>query len=377
MVRGRWIGRAGLGPVLAGIMAQAAPASGADRLVLFGTRADAIVAARLDESTGRLTPLGLVARLTRPTWLLASPHAPVVYVVNDDKERSSVRSFSVAAADGALSELSRAEPGGTGPTFLADDPISHTLFVANYDDGRVGALPIVPGGLLEPPASVQADAGTGPSPRQKGPPAHSVALSPDGRFLLVADLGADRLFVYPFDRATRRLDLAVAAVPLPAGTGPRHLAFHPNGQLLFLVSELAGTVTPFRWEAGSHALTPLPAVSAYPADYTGTRSAAELALSQDGSRLYVSTRGDNSIVLFRVDPGTGALTFWQRVPSGGEGPWSFGFAPDGHWLLVANSLSNDVTVLPVDRASGMLGAPVSRLGVTQPSSVAFPLSPPR
>jgi len=246
------------------------------------------------------------------------------------------------------------------------------LFVANYDDGRVSALPIAKGGLLGPPASGQADQGSGPSPRQQGPHAHSVALAPGGRFLVAADFGADRLFVYPFDPATRRLGAVTATVTLPAGSGPRHLVVHPNGRFLFLVSELAGTVTPLRWNAATHDLTALRPVSAYPDDHRGPASAAEIALSGDGTRLYASTRGDNNIVLFAVDPGTGALSFRQRIASGGEGPWSFAFAPGDRWLLVANSLSNDVAVLPVDPRSGLLGAPVSHLPVPQPSSVAFP-----
>jgi 6-phosphogluconolactonase len=345
-------------------------AAASDPLVLFGTREDAIMTARLDAATGRLTALGTGAELKRPTWILASPHAPVVYAVNDDKQRSTVRSFSVDP-QGRLSELSRVDPGGTGPTFLADDPASHTLFVANYDDGRVSALPIAKGGLLGPPTSGQADRGSGPSPRQQGPHAHSVALAPGGRFLIAADFGADRLFVYPFDPATRHLGAAIATVALPAGSGPRHLVAHPGGRFLFLVSELAGTVTPLRWNATTHDLTTLQPVSVYPDDHAGPASAAEIALSNDGTRLYVSTRGDDNIVLFAVDPGTGALSFRQRTASGGNGPWSFAFAPDNRWLLVANSLSNEVAVLPVDPTDGLLGAPVSRLSVPSPSSIAF------
>jgi 6-phosphogluconolactonase len=226
------------------------------RLVYFGSQANeagqGVFAARLDVNTGKLTSVGLAAELTRPTWIVAHPSRPALYAVsetgNDGKTQGKVHALKVDPKTGLLSLVSTVDSGGGGPTHMALD--AHGLLVAHYGTGHVAALPVRVDGGVEPPASVQLDQGSGPSPRQKGPHAHSVALDPSGRFVLTADLGADRVFVYPYDRKARQLGAAAAtSVSVPPGTGPRHMVFHPNGRLVFLISELIPEVRAYRWDA--------------------------------------------------------------------------------------------------------------------------------
>ena len=364
------------------LMASAAalPARAADPLVYVGTQGSGpgqgIFAARIDPRSGHLTPVGLAAEIARPTWQVLSADHHILYSVsetgNDGKSQATVHALAIDPATGLLHERDAVASGGGGATHLALDPRSETLFVANYGTGTVAALPIAADGSLDTAASVQQDRGSGPTPRQTGPHAHSVMLDPSGHFLIVADLGADRVFVYHFDPATRVLTPATPPfVAAAAGSGPRHTVFHPNGKLAFINSELTGEITAYRWDARHAALTPIKTVSTFAPGFDGKRSAAELALSKDGRFLYVSNRNEGSLVAYRVDAASGDLSEVQRLPAGSAIPWSFSIAPDGHWLLVANQVANNVTVFRLDPTSGRLTATGESLSVPSPVSVSI------
>ncbi len=350
------------------------------QIVYFGTHGggpgQGIWAARFDPATGQLQPLGLAAEIDRPTWQVADPDKPVLYSVsetgNDGKTEAGVYSLAIDRVTGKLTLINRVGSGGGGATHLALDPHSHTLFVANFGTGTVAAVPIGADGTLAPVASRQQDVGTGPSPRQKSPHAHAVAIAPGGHFLLAADLGADRIFVYHFDPVTRMLTPATKPFEVaPPGSGPRHIAFAPSGRVVYIDSELTGQVTAYGWDATEGHMHAIQTVSAFPADYAGELSAAELALSRDGRFLYVSTRNNDSLVVYAVSPDSGLLNQVQQVGAGGKTPWSFSLSPDGHWLLVANEASSLITEFRVDPRSGKLATTDRTLAIPKPVSVVF------
>jgi 6-phosphogluconolactonase len=356
-------------------------ASPAETLVYIGTQAaepgQGVFAARLDSRTGRLSPLGLAAELQRPTWLVARPDLPVLYAVsevgNDGKSQGSVHTLRADPATGRLTVAGTTPSGGGGPTHLALDTASKTLLVANYGTGQVAALPVLPDGTLGPAASVQSDEGSGPNPRQKGPHAHGVVLDPSRRFALVADLGADRVFVYRYDRASRQLSPAATPVEaLPPGTGPRHLAFHPNGRLVFLISELIPELRTYRWDARRGRLVLVQTLSLV-GDPTkaGLAKGGELAVGRDGRFVYVSVRGEDALAVFAVERRTGRLSEIQRLPAGGQAPWSFAINPSGRWMLVANQGSGAVVVFARDPASGRLSPTSESMAVAKPTSIAY------
>lgn len=350
----------------------------AGTLVYVGTQGaeagQGVVAARLDPRTGRLTPLGLAAETVRPTWLVARPDKPVLYAVseigNDGKSQGEVRTFRADRATGKLTLAGVAASGGGGPTHLALDLPSATVLAANFGTGQVAALPILSDDTLGPVASVVADQGSGPAPRQKGPHAHGVVLDPSRRFALVADFGADRLFVYRFDKATRALSPAEpAAQVLPPGTGPRRPAFHPSGRFVFVVSELIPEVRVYGWDAGR--LTLLQTLPAATPDKAATARGAEIVASPDGRFVHASVRGEDVIVTYAVDRRTGRLTEVQRVASGGQSPWSFALDPSGRWMVVAHQVSGTVTVLRRDPKTGKLALTDQSLTVAKPTGIAF------
>jgi 6-phosphogluconolactonase len=331
----------------------------------------------LNIRTGHLSAPSLSAELARATWLVTHPSLPVIYSVAETAggttADSSIYSFAIDRASGALKEINAVDAGGRDSTHLDLDPVTRTLFAANHASGNVTALPLQSDGSLGSVVSDQRDYGTGPHRRQKSPAAHGVAVDPGHRYVLVADFGADRVFVYGFDGVSRTLSPApIPFEAMPPGSGPRHLLFHPNGRILYINYELTGEVRSYRWNRHSGRLELLQSLSPYPADYGGERSAAEIAISRNGQFLYLSLRGDqNVIVAYSIGKASGELTEMQRISSQGKAPWSFGIDPSGHWMLVTNEASNSVAVLRVDPVTGKLAATGESSSVPSPVTVAF------
>jgi 6-phosphogluconolactonase len=258
------------------------------------------------------------------------------------------------------------------------DRTGRAALVANYAGGSVALLAIQPDGALAPAAHVVQHQGTGPNAdRQAAPHAHCILPDPSNRFALAADLGADRVFAY-------RLDLGGNSLPhveggdavMRPGAGPRHLAFHPTLPLVFVANELDSTVATLRFDAGRGALSLLDAQSTVPAGWTGGRGGgtnypADIHVAPSGRTLYVSNRGHNSIAVFSVAAGTGALTLDQAVATEGDWPRNFSLHPTGRWLLVANQRSDSVVVFGRDPENGRLTPSGQRIGIPSPVCLRF------
>lgn len=348
-------------------------------LVYIGTQVvegQGIFAADLDESSGDIVSLGAVAEVERPTWVLTDPVRPVLYAVsevgNAGDRIADVLSFSVRKDDGSLAPLSRTSSCGGGATHLALHPAGSRLFVANFGRGEVATLPVAEDGSLGTALSVQTTYGSGPHRRQSGPHAHGVTLDPSGRFLLVPDMGADRVFVYRYDDATGALSPAdVPYAQLPAGSGPRFLLFSPNGDFAFLLTELSAEIFVFHWYRDSGRLDDVGSVALDNEDILGDRSAAAFTLSQDGRFLYVSNRRTAMLHAFAVDYRTGGISVVQTITAGGTRPWSAELCPGGRWMVVANQAANNVRVFAVAPETGWLSAVAGGIEVPMPTSLAF------
>ena len=328
-------------PLLTATAAQAHPRN---ELFYVGSWNGAqLTAAWFDAARGTVTAIGPVADVVS-NWATAHPERPVLYVAGGE-DGGIVRTFAVDRSSGALTAAGvvHTDVGGTaggGLSCLGVDRPSNTLLVANFEAGLAAALPIAADGTLGPTPSVVADTGSGPNPRQLGPHVHDVTVDPSGRFALVADFGAARVFVRRFDRTTRTL--SADGVPGPGqyatapGSGPRRVLFHPGGRTAYLLTELTAELHTLHWDARTALLTQRQTLSIDPSDFTGTRSGAELALSGDGRFLYASSRGTDTLSVYSTAPGTGLLSLVQRTPCGGVKPWSFTLHPGGRWLSVAN-----------------------------------------
>ena len=350
----------------------------ATELVYVGTQGHKVHALRFDPASGALTAIGVAAQGPRTTWAVAHPHLPILYAIDDDSAREgSVIAYRVDRTSGQLARIGAAPTGGKGTTYLWLDAPSMTLLAANFGSGSVSSIALGEDGRPGALVSTVSETGSGPHRRQASAHAHSVAIDPSGRYALVPDLGADRVFVYGFERATRVLapaddgaagPRAFAAAP---GSGPRHLAFGADGRFVYLLDELSAQLMTLRWDAGAGHLSLVQSVSIDSPEFKGTPSGAEVASSVDGRMVYVANRGENSLLVYRVNPDSGEPVLVQRIASGGEAPWSFALHPSGRWMLVANQRSGRVNVFAIAPGSGLLADTGHSVGVATAVSLTF------
>lgn len=339
-----------------------APAAGAVR-VYVGTYTDTdskgIYRLRLDLATGALSAEGEPTPAKQPSWLSLSPDGTHLYSVVETGDgpadpSGGVSAFAVEAATGALKFLNTQPSGGPAPCHLALDAQGRHVMVANYWGGNVSVFPVAKDGSLEAASAFVQHA----QPRDKadkdaGPHAHSVDLDAANRHLIVADLGLDSVFSYPFDAAKGTLGTA-STLALAKGAGPRHVAFHPDGRHAYVISELDSTITALDYDTASGALKATQTVSALPADFKGKSYTAEVAVSPDGRFLYGSNRGHDSLAIFAIDKATGKLTLVGHQPSLGKHPRHFAIDPTGAYLLAANRDSDNVVVFRIAQDTGRL-----------------------
>ncbi|RVU03227.1 lactonase family protein [Novosphingobium umbonatum] len=347
-------------------------------LVYIGTQADAIWLARLDRRQGRLSIVGQAAPVARPTWLTVDADSHWLFSVSetgtDGFEQGGVVSYAINPADGALTRLSRVTSGGSGPTYLAYAKRQKTLLVGNFWGGEVTSFPVRGDGRLWPYASLMRDTGKGAVPKQSMPHAHATVLDPTGHFVLVPDMGVDRVFIYRLAPKTHQLQASQPAfATTPPGTGPRHGVFSRDGRFFYLLTELSAEMRSYRWDAKRGRLT---AMQALPLDPAGTpvsqKSAAEIALGKDGRFLYASNRIRSTIVTYALNQRTGLARQIGEVPTGGSRPRSFAIDPSGQWMIVGNQESQTISLFRIDQVSGALqrtGEPVPL--PTKPVAFAF------
>jgi 6-phosphogluconolactonase len=337
-----------------------------------GGESEGIYRFTMDPASGETTAPQLAASSESPSFLALHPGGRFVYAVNETDDfgggtTGAVSAFAIEPGTGALRLLNQQPSQGAHPCHLVVDEAGKNVLVANYTSGTVAVLPIRPDGGLGAPTDVRVHAGTGPNAsRQERPHAHGLAFDPAGRFVLAADLGADRVFAYGFDGAAGILTpREPSALPEP-GSGPRHVAFHPSGRFFYAINELVSTVSLFRYPAGEGEWRPEQTVSTLPDGFQGKSSTAELLLSPDGRFLYGSNRGHDSLAVFSVDSGTGRLSPAGHVAAGGTTPRHFTVDPTGRWLLVANQGSDEVVVLRRDPGTGLASPVGAPLAVSKP-----------
>ncbi|MEP6991089.1 MAG: lactonase family protein [bacterium] len=340
-------------------------------------RREGIYVVGMNARTGELTEHGAVDAGPNPSFLSIHPSGKTLYAVNEVEHWSgratgAVRAFALDGATGGLQLLAEQPSEGAAPCYVSTDRAGRFVLVANYVSGTVAVLPVRRRGGIGKATQVVQQAGTGPvTDRQAGPHAHCVVTHPSNRFVLAADLGADRVFVYHFDSQTGSLaHVAASDAVLAPGTGPRHLAFHPTLPLVFVSGELNSTVTAFRCDARTGALTAAQTISTLPPGASGENFPADVHVSPNGRTLYVSNRGHNSVAVFSIAP-SGALALEQSMPTGGDWPRNFSLDPTGRWLVVANQRSNAVVVFSRDENSGRLTITDKRLALPSPVCVRF------
>ena len=367
--------------VAVAVGAAAAPAQ--DCWVYFGTyttaRSQGIYVSRLDAS-GKLTAPELVARTANPSYLAVDRRYRHLYAANEIKNfqgdsSGSVSSFALNTRTGRLTALNVQSTLAPGPSHLVVDATGRTVLVANYAGSSVISYPVKADGSLAVPVSFITQQGSSVNAsRQAAPHAHCILTDPANRFALMCDLGLDQVLAFRLvpDAATLTPNDPPFTKVRP-GSGPRHLAFRPDGRFVYVINELDCTMTAFAYDAALGTLAEIqslptlpPGEARLPAD-----ACAEVFVHPNGRFLYGSNRGDNSIVVFAIDEATGKLTLVEHVPSGGQKPRGFGLDPAGRFLLSANQDTNNVVVFRIDEKTGRLTPTGSSVEIDQPVCVVF------
>lgn len=344
-------------------------------VVFVGTYTDSgsrgVYSFPFNADNGALGPVELAVTGDNPSYLLVDKTKKILYAANeiekfDGKTDGSISVYGIDRKIGSLTALQQVSSGGWGPVYLSMDKAGRHVFVADYGAGSIAVLPVGADGKLGSATSVVQHAG-GNAPRP-----HAIEASKNDRFVLVPDLGLNKIFVYGYnsERGTLQAE-GSKSVTVPGNAGPRHLAIAPSGEFVYVANETASSVTMYSFDPATGLLQLQQTLSTVAAGSAVPNTAAEIALDNTGKFLYVSNRGEDTIALFSVDPETGKLSFRERYPSGGKTPRTFAIDPTGRWMFVANQTSNAITLFQRDPRTGRLAATSKSLAVAAPAHLVF------
>ena len=341
-------------------------------------KSEGIYNCRLKLATGALARVGVTKGVVNPSYLTIAPNGRWLYAVNEVEEfkgqtSGAVSAFAIEKQTGVLRLLNQQPSQGGAPCYVSVARTGKFVLVANYASGNVAVLPVNGDGSLGAATSVAQHQGASVNhERQTGPHAHCIVLDAANRYAFSADLGIDKLLSYRFDAQHGRLNPNDPPfVQTKPGAGPRHFTFHPNGRYAYLINELDSTLTAFTYQHADGKLRPLQTVSALPKDFAGANTCADVHVAPRGRFLYGSNRGHDSIVVFRIEPRTGQLTYVEHVQTEGKTPRNFVIDPTGTLLLVANQHTDNIVSFRLDSETGRLQATGQMIEVPSPVCLRF------
>ncbi|RYE25421.1 MAG: lactonase family protein [Sphingobacteriaceae bacterium] len=330
---------------------------------------------KFDAVTGKTTFEHVAEGVKNPSYLTVSADNRFVYAVNEshNPQGDSVSAFKFDAHSGKLTHLNKLATYGNDPCYVSIDKKSKNLFVANYSSGSLTAYALkADGSLGDTLQTIRYAGGSVDTSRQKTAHVHAVVLSPDEKYLMADDLGTDKVYKYAY-QPNSKTPLTPAAQPATAvtpGSGPRHLVFSADARHAYLTQEMSALVTVFNYAKGS--LDPVQTIPMEEADFKGRNGAADLHLSPDGKFLYATNRGEaNDIIVYKVNPTTGKLSFVERKSSLGNGPRNFAIDPTGNFLMVANQNTDDIYTYKINKTTGKLTSAGAKLQLSHPVYLKF------
>ncbi len=353
-----------------------------DTLVYIGTYtntdSEGIYVCRLDMASGGLSHVSTMSGTENPSFLDISPDRRFLYAIGETDEvegnpGGAAAAYAIDQQSGALTHLNTETTVGPGPCHVHVDRTGRYIMVANYGGGSVAMLPVLEDGSLGEASDFIRHQGSSVDPsRQNEPHAHSIVVAPNNKHAFAPDLGMDKIMIYAIDLENGKLvHGAQPFVQVDPGEGPRHFDFHPNGRYAYVINEIGNTIVVYNYDAEVGGLEPVESVPTLPADYDGSSHTADIHVHPNGSFLYGSNRGHDSIVICAIDPGSGRLEVLGHEPTGGKNPRNFGIDPTGAYLLAANQDTSDIFTFNIDGESGRL-TPNGRVAqVPQPVCLKF------
>jgi len=349
------------------VIVLSAPAMAEDMFVYFGSHGAGphigFSVAHFDTDTGKLTKPVFLEEAVAPAYFIIRPDGRRLYTCNSFPG-SSVSAYAIDPTSAKLAFLNQQPSGGGDPSYVSLDPSGRYLMVANFLGGSVAVFALRPDGSIGRRTALVQNIGTSLDPNDpKHAHAHSIRFDPSRRFVLVADLGLDKVLVYRMNPKTGALTPNDPPfVSVAPGSGPRHTAFDPRDRYVYAINETASSIVRFGWDSNRGVLTQFETVSTLPEGFTGVNTGAEILMHPSGKFLYATNRGNDSVAVFSVQADTGRLTPLQFISTEGKTPRNAEFDPTGKWLLVTNQDSNNAVVYRIDQSTGRLtenGDPVS------------------
>ncbi len=321
-----------------------------------------------DSKTGDTKQKSVTKGIQNPSYLTVSADNKFIYSVNEAGASSAASAFSFDAPSAELKFLNK-QPAGADPCYIIADK-KHVI-TANYSGGNASIYGIEADGSLGALKQSVQHTGKGFNPnRQNSPHVHMALFTPDHRFVLINDLGKDKVYIYKYNAdAEKNVLTPHDSVAITPGAGPRHLTFSMDGKFAYLLHEMDGGVTVFSYKDGS--LKKIQDTKITADGFNGENGAADIHLSPDGKFLYATNRGsENNITIFSVAK-NGLLSKTGQVSTMGKGPRNFVIDPSGKFLLVAHHYTNDIVIFERNAASGALKDTGKRIAVGAPVCLVF------
>lgn len=373
----------------AAIPAAAAAAGNGPMIAYAGgqtSRGKGIHIFEFNPATGDLTPRKVVSGLPSPSAIFFHPNNKFLYAASEVRGKGgTITALAINPANGDLTVLNSAPAGGRGPAHGSVDPSGKFAFSANYGSGDVGVVSIKAdgslGGLIE---TVKINGPLGKQPAKDAPPgsfaisghdaphAHMVLPDPSGKFVLAADLGTDRVYIWRLDPQSGKLTPnAQPFVQANDGAGPRHFAFSKDSRFLYSLNEEASTLDVISWDGNKGTAVIKQTISTLPKGFEGTNYPSEIMVSPDGRFVYCANRLYDAIAIFAINKGDGTVKPLDSVWTRGAYPRNFTFDPSGRFFYVSHSNSDNMTCFRVDRKSGKLTFTGKFYGLKGPSELLF------
>ena len=339
-------------------------------------RGEGINVYRVGTASGRWEHVQLLADLVNPSFLTLDAARRTLYTVHGDS--SEVSCFRIAPETGRIAPLNQQGTRGKNPVHLAIDPTGRFMVIANHVTlgDMKSSLVVLPiredGSLGEVVDHHELHGKIGPH-RVEQPFAkpHQTAFDPAGRFIIVPDKGLDLVWTFRLDAAGKLHPAEPPFVPARETSGPRHVAFHKQQKLAYVINELDSTVTSYRYDPATGKLDPFQIIPSLPESFTGNSRASEIAVSPDGRFVYASNRGFDSVAIFAVDPANGWLRPVDYQQSRGKTPRFFAADPTGRFMFVANEESDTIVTYAIDQATGRLTATGDVVQTGSPVCIVF------
>lgn len=308
----------------------------------------------------------IAAGIANPSFVIASKDGKMVFSLEEEAgiKGGRVLSFNRNPENNELNLIDQDDSEGDHPCHISLSPEEDFLILGNYSGGSLTVFEVDSLGQVNFVQKIQHSGKSINPDRQEGPHVHSTTFDPEGKRVLVADLGTDKIYVYDFNAQNNEPLRLAGEYPMTPGDGPRHLAFSADGTEVLVVEEMSAVLDVFGYEKG--VLTPKQRLSLLDEGFKGTVGAAEIRVSPDGKHVYVSNRGEaNTISVFGKKP-DGSYTRVQNIPSGGLMPRNFNLTGDGKYLLAAHQASHDIVIFERDSISGILSLTPWKANVHKP-----------